>query len=65
MSGPRTMRSGQLTSVLLAAAMLLPPSAGAVDYLGYPWPFASMNQISTFGFYYRNCTDFAAYLWGA
>ena len=69
------MRYGLVTSVLLTAAMLMPSSAAAVDYLGYPWPGAvdcsgsfgkyswciEGRQYSPYGFGYRNCTDFAAY----
>lgn len=60
MRGPRAVR-WLLTSIVMAAALAMPSTAAATDYLGYPWPSANMNQISTFGFYYRNCTDFAAY----
>ena len=75
MRRPRVMRSGLMAAALLTAATLMPSTAAAADSLGYPWPGAvncaaiygqyswciGGAQYSTFGFSYRNCTDFAAY----
>jgi len=37
------------------------PHATSVGGNDYPWPTASMNSLSPLRFYYRNCTDYAAY----
>jgi len=48
------------TLLTLLAALLIPIPAQAPGN-DYPWPSANMNQISPLRFYYRNCTDYAAW----
>jgi surface antigen len=53
-----TMLLGVAGVVTMKVPAMASTSVGGNDY---PWPNADMNSLSPLKFYYRNCTDYAAY----
>lgn len=50
-----------LVLIAFAAALTVAPAKALAVGNDYPWQGADPNQLSALRFYYRNCTDFAAW----